>query len=336
MGNIIDLRSDTVTSPSKAMLEAMTSADTGDDVYGEDPTVNALEEYAAQLTKKEKALFVTSGTQGNLTAILSHCERGDEYIAGSDAHTYKYEAGGAAVLGSVQPQPVPFNSRGEIPLDLAQDAIKPLDHHFAKTKLFCLENTKAGKVLTLEYLSQAREFTKKMGLSLHLDGARAFNAAVKLDVPISEITKHVDSCSLCLSKGLGAPIGSVLVGDASLIESARKWRKMLGGGMRQAGIMAAAGLFALKNHVTDLSKDHEKAVLCWEGLRNLKTINLQGEPQTNMVILQASAKILAELQRFLKEHGVLISSERLVFHRDVSIESSAYLVELFETFDASR
>ena len=336
MGTIIDLRSDTVTSPSKAMLEAMTSAATGDDVYGEDPTVNALEEYAAELTKKEKALFVTSGTQGNLTAILSHCERGDEYIAGSDAHTYKYEAGGAAVLGSVQPQPVPFNSRGEIPLDLAQDAIKPLDHHFAKTKLFCLENTKAGKVLTLEYLSQAREFTKKMGLSLHLDGARAFNAAVKLDVPISEITSHVDSCSLCLSKGLGAPMGSVLVGDASLIESARKWRKMLGGGMRQAGIMAAAGLFALKNHVTDLSKDHEKAVLCWEGLRNLKTINLQGEPQTNMVILQASAKILAELQRFLKEHGVLISSERLVFHRDVSIESSAYLVELFETFDASR
>ena len=336
MGTIIDLRSDTVTSPSKAMLEAMTSAATGDDVYGEDPTVNALEEYAAELTKKEKALFVTSGTQGNLTAILSHCERGDEYIAGSDAHTYKYEAGGAAVLGSVQPQPVPFNSRGEIPLDLAQDAIKPLDHHFAKTKLFCLENTKAGKVLTLEYLSQAREFTKKTGLSFHLDGARAFNAAVKLDVPISEITSHVDSCSLCLSKGLGAPMGSVLVGDASLIESARKWRKMLGGGMRQAGIMAAAGLFALKNHVTDLSKDHEKAVLCWEGLRNLKTINLQGEPQTNMVILQASAKTLAELQRFLKENGVLISSERLVFHRDVSIESSAYLVELFETFDASR
>ena len=336
MGTIIDLRSDTVTSPSKAMLEAMTSADTGDDVYGEDPTVNALEEYAAELTRKEKALFVTSGTQGNLTSILSHCGRGDEYIAGSDAHTYRYEAGGAAVLGRVQPQPLPFNSRGEIPLDLAQEAIKPLDHHFAKTKLLCLENTKAGKVLSLEYLSQAREFTKKTGLSLHLDGARAFNAAVKLDVPISEITTHVDSCSLCLSKGLGAPMGSVLVGDASLIESARKWRKMLGGGMRQAGIMAAAGLFALKNHVTDLSKDHEKAVLCWEGLRNLKTINLQGEPQTNMVILQASAKILAELQRFLKENGVLISSERLVFHRDVSIESSAYLVELFETFDASR
>ena len=336
MGTIIDLRSDTVTSPSRAMLEAMSSAVTGDDVYGEDPTVNALEEYAAELTKKEKALFVTSGTQGNLTSILSHCGRGDEYIAGSDAHTYKYEAGGAAVLGSVQPQPVPFNSRGEIPLDLAQEAIKPLDHHFAKTKLLCLENTKAGKVLSLEYLSQAREFTKKTGLSLHLDGARAFNAAVKLDVPISEITTHVDSCSLCLSKGLGAPMGSVLVGDASLIESARKWRKMLGGGMRQAGIMAAAGLFALKNHVTDLRKDHEKAVLCWEGLRNLKTINLQDEPQTNMVILQVSAKVLAELQSFLKENGVLISSERLVFHRDISIESSAYLVELFETFDASR
>jgi threonine aldolase len=336
METIIDLRSDTVTSPSRAMLEAMTFAVTGDDVYGEDPTVNALEEYAAQLTKKEKALFVTSGTQGNLTAILSHCGRGDEYIAGSDAHTYKYEAGGAAVLGSVQPQPVPFNSRGEIPLHLVDEAIKPLDHHFARTKLLCLENTKAGKVLSLEYLSRARQFTKKMGLSLHLDGARAFNAAVKLGVPISDITRHVDSCSLCLSKGLGGPMGSVLVGDASLIESARKWRKMLGGGMRQAGIMAAAGLFALKNHVTDLSKDHEKAVLCWEGLRNLKTINLQDEPQTNMVILQVSAKILAELQRFLRENGVLISSERLVFHRDISIESSAYLVELFETFDASR
>ena len=260
MDTIIDLRSDTVTRPSKAMLEAMASAVTGDDVYGEDPTVNALEDYAAELTKKEKALFVTSGTQGNLTSILAHCGRGDEYIAGHDAHTYKYEGGGAAVFGSVQPQPLPFNSLGEIPLDLVEQAIKPADHHFAQTKLLCLENTKAGKVLALDYLARAREFTRKAGLGLHLDGARAFNAAVRLNVPISEITKHVDSCSLCLSKGLGAPMGSVLVGDKALIDKARKWRKMLGGGMRQAGIMAAAGLFALKNHVSGLSDDHAKAV----------------------------------------------------------------------------
>ena len=336
MDNLIDLRSDTVTRPSKAMLDAMASAVTGDDVYGEDPTVNALENYTAELTKKEKALFVTSGTQGNLTAILAHCGRGDEYIAGHDAHTYKYEGGGAAVFGSVQPQPLPFNSRGEIPLDLVEQAIKPVDHHFASTKLLCLENTKAGKVLALEYLVRAREFTKKTGLGLHLDGARAFNAAVRLNVPISEITKHVDSCSLCLSKGLGAPMGSVLVGDAALIDKARKWRKMLGGGMRQAGIMAAAGLFALKNHVTGLSEDHAKAAHFSKGVRDLKAIKLQDKPETNMVMLQASEKVLAELKSFLNEHNVLISSGRLVFHRDISTESSYYLVKLFEIFDATR
>ena len=240
------------------------------------------------------------------------------------------------MLGSVQPQPVPFNSRGEIPLDLVQQAIKPLDHHFAKTKLLCLENTKAGKVLTLDYLSKAREITMRTGLRLHLDGARAFNAAVKLEVPISEITKHVDSCSLCLSKGLGAPMGSVLVGDASLIDRARKWRKMLGGGMRQAGIMAAAGLFALKNHVSGLAEDHKKAASFSEGLKKLKTIGLQDEPQTNMVMLRASDEVFDGLKRFLQEHNVLISSERLVFHRDISIQSSAYLLELFERYDASQ
>ena len=335
MKNLVDLRSDTVTSPSKGMLECVLEAKTGDDVYGEDPTANQLESYVASLTKKEKALFVTSGTQGNLTAILAHCQRGDEYIAGSEAHTYKYEAGGAAVLGSVQPQPIPFNSRGEIPLDLAELALKPDNNHFARTRLLCLENTNVGKVLSLAYLSETKEFAFKNELKVHLDGARAFNAAAKLDVPISEITKYADTCSLCLSKGLGAPMGSVLVGDSETIDRARRWRKMLGGGMRQAGLMAAAGMYALENNLDSLKQDQLNAASFASGIRELQTLGLEEEPQTNMVIIKIDDHKLVTLKEFLKKNNVLISSRRFVFHRDISTDSCTRLIDLMRVFDES-
>ena len=231
--SIIDLRSDTVTLPTEPMRAAMMAAELGDDVYGEDPTVNALEEKAASMLGKESALFAPSGTQSNLLALMAHCERGDEYIVGEKAHTYRYEGGGAAVLGSIQPQPLPFNIRGELFLESIESVIKPDDFHFAKTRLLCLENTVAGKVVSLDYMQAAGELAKKHNLGFHLDGARAFNAAVKLKVDIEELVRPFDSVSICLSKGLGAPVGSVLVGSKKLIERARRWRKVLGGGMRQ-------------------------------------------------------------------------------------------------------
>ena len=288
---MIDLRSDTVTLPSAAMKAAMADAPLGDDVYGEDPTVNELEAFAAQLTGKEAALYATSGTQGNLLGILSHCERGHEYIVGSRAHTYLYEGGGAAVLGGIQPCPIPFNGRGELPLDEVAAAIKPDDAHFAISRLLCLENTQAGKVLAPDYLAQASELAQRLGLRRHLDGARVFNAAVASAVPVAAICQHFDSVSICLSKGLGCPLGSLLVGDAALIARARRWRKMLGGGMRQAGIVAAAGLYALQNNVERLSEDHARASTLGNTLRELPHFSLAEDPQTNMVMLDPAMPI---------------------------------------------
>ena len=224
---IIDLRSDTVTQPSEAMRCAMRDAKVGDDVYGEDPTVNMLQDMAAELTGMEAALFVPTGTQGNLLAILSHCQRGDEYIAGQQAHCYRYEAGGAAVCGGVQPQPLEFEADGTLDLDKVAVAIKPADHHFVVTRLLCLENTQAGKVLPLDYQDKAAKFAKQHGLKLHLDGARVFNASVKNQIPLNQITRHYDSVSFCLSKGLGAPVGSVLTGPREFIEMAHRWRNLL-------------------------------------------------------------------------------------------------------------
>ncbi len=221
---VIDLRSDTVTKPSDAMRAAMAAAEVGDDVYGEDPTVNRLEALAAEKLGKEAAIYVCSGTQSNLLALLSHCERGDEYIVGQQGHTYKYEGGGAAVLGSIQPQPLDYEADGTLDLGKVEGAIKPDDPHFAITRLLCLENTQAGKPLPLDYLRQAHEFTRTHKLGLHLDGARVFNAAVHFGVPVTDISKHVDSISVCLSKGLGAPVGSVLCGSKALIGRARRWR----------------------------------------------------------------------------------------------------------------
>ncbi|WP_130899197.1 low-specificity L-threonine aldolase [Pseudomonas sp. Sample_11] len=330
--SVIDLRSDTVTQPTPAMLEAMTAADTGDDVYGEDPTVNHLEAELAQRLGFAAALFVPTGTMSNLLGLMAHCERGDEYIVGQQAHTYKYEGGGAAVLGSIQPQPLELQSDGSLDLDQVAAAIKPDDFHFARTRLLALENTMQGKVLPLEYLARARRFTQEHGLELHLDGARLYNAAVKLGVDAREITQHFDSVSVCLSKGLGAPVGSVLCGSEQLIGKARRLRKMVGGGMRQAGLLAAAGLYALDHHVERLADDHANAQLLAEGLREAGFVV---EPvQTNMVYVQMGDKAAA-LKDFAGERGIRLSAAarlRMVTHMDVSRAQIEQVIETFVEF----
>ncbi len=319
---LIDLRSDTVTKPTPAMRAAMAQAEVGDDVYGEDPTVNRLQSIAAEMLGTEAALFATSGTQSNLLGVMSHCERGDEYIVGQRAHTYRFEGGGAAVLGSIQPQPIDFQEDGT--LDLAEVArnIKPNDFHFARTRLLCLENTQEGKVIPLDYLKRASALAKEHRLSLHLDGARVFNAAVKLNVPVREIAGHFDTVSFCLSKGLGAPVGSVLVGSKEIIEKARRWRKVLGGGMRQAGILAAAGIHALSHHVDRLAEDHNHARMLAEGLAQIKDLGVDpSKVQTNMVFFTLEPSRFKALEAYLKERGILISGRervRLVTHLDVT------------------
>ena len=314
---VIDLRSDTVTRPSLQMREAMMAAEVGDDVYGEDPTVNALEAYAAELTGKEAALFGVSGTQTNLLGILSHCQRGHEYIVGSSAHTYQYEGGGAAVLGGIQPCTIPFDEYGQLPLAEIEAAIKPDDFHFAISRLVCLENTQAGKVLPLSYLADWRDLVVSHGLIRHLDGARAFNAAVAQDVPIADICQYFDTVSLCLSKGLGCPVGSLLVGNKDTIHRARRWRKMLGGGMRQAGTIAAAGLYALKHNIKRLQQDHDKAKNIAREIDASSCLTLAAPPQTNMVMLGRETDN-KQLKAHMAKHDILISGPRWVFHMDVS------------------
>ncbi|MHC8352413.1 low-specificity L-threonine aldolase [Pseudomonas sp. RT4P38] len=330
--SVIDLRSDTVTQPTAGMLDAMAAAATGDDVYGEDPTVNRLEAELANQLGFAAALFVPTGTMSNLLGLMAHCERGDEYIVGQQAHTYKYEGGGAAVLGSIQPQPLEVQADGSLDLAQVAAAIKPDDFHFARTRLLALENTMQGKVLPLEYLARARSFTREHGLALHLDGARLYNAAVKLGVDAREITQYFDSVSVCLSKGLGAPIGSVLCGSAELIGKARRLRKMVGGGMRQAGILAAAGLYALENNVRRLADDHANAQLMAEGLR---AAGYEVEPvQTNMVYVQMGDKAEA-IKAFAADRGIKLSAAgrlRLVTHMDVSRAQVEQVVATFVEF----
>ena len=313
---MIDLRSDTVTKPTPEMMEAIANAELGDDVYGEDPTVNELEAFAARLTGKEAGLYAPSGTQTNLLGLLSHCDRGHEYIVGHEAHTYMYEAGGGAVLGSIQPCPLPFNERGELDLDVVEAAIKPDDSHFAITRLVCLENTQSGKVLPLEYLERYNELTQRHGLKRHLDGARVFNAAVALNVPVAEITQHFDSVSICLSKGLAAPVGSVLVGDVDTINRARRWRKMVGGGMRQVGIIAAAGLYALQNNIERLAEDHARCARLAAAIAGIEGFALAESPQTNMLFLD-DAMDIAGLKAHLADASITISGARWVLHQDV-------------------
>jgi len=331
MKKLIDLRSDTVTRPGAAMRAAMARAEVGDDVYGEDPTVRALEETLAARAGKQAGLFLPSGTQSNLVALLAHCQRGDEYLVGQQAHTYKYEGGGAAVLGGIQPQPIDFEPDGTLDIAKLRAAIKPDDAHFARTRLLCLENTVHGKVLPLAYLERAQSFAGEHGLATHLDGARVFNAAVKLDLPLDAITRCFDSVSICLSKGLGAPVGSVLVGNRALIDGARRWRKVTGGGMRQAGILAAAGLYALEHNVERLAEDHANAERLADGLRTIPGCTLAEEPQTNMVFLRvdADAPVLAAR---LREYGVIVSPAgvlRLVTHLDVNAQDIDTVIDAF-------
>ncbi|MGD8115292.1 low-specificity L-threonine aldolase [Vibrio sp. TRT 29B02] len=321
----MDFRSDTVTKPTEAMRKAMSEALVGDDVYGDDPTVNELEQWAAQRHGFEAALFTTSGTQANLLGLMAHCQRGDEYLCGQQAHNYKYEAGGAAVLGSIQPQPIENNPDGTLDFAKLAAAIKPDDSHFARTKLLSLENTINGKVLPLSYLAQAREFVNHHGLMLHLDGARVYNAAVALDIDVKEIAQYFDSMTICLSKGLAAPIGSLLLGSSEFIARARRLRKMVGGGMRQAGILAAAGKLALTEQVEQLTLDHANAKRLAEGLSKIDGYHVKPElVETNIVFAKLDENIdIKQIAAKLADDGITVSPGnpiRFVTHKDVTGE----------------
>jgi threonine aldolase len=327
----VDLRSDTVTQPTAAMRAAMLAAPLGDDVFGDDPSVNALQDALAERLGFAAALFMPTGTQSNLCALMSHCQRGDEYIVGQFAHTYRWEGGGAAVLGSIQPQPLNHQPDGSLLLaDIAVN-IKPDDAHFARSRLLTLENTIGGKVLPLSYLAQASALAQQHGLARHLDGARLFNAAVAgaeaaggdAYAAARAITKHFDSVSVCFSKGLGAPVGSVLCGSVDFIQRAHRWRKMLGGGMRQAGVLAAAAHYALDHQVARLADDHALAQRLAAGLQGLGGVTVEA-PQTNIVFVDLAPEVAADkakgLMAHLKSRGVLATGLyrlRFVTHLDV-------------------
>ncbi|MEY4713256.1 MAG: hypothetical protein RIS88_2706 [Pseudomonadota bacterium] len=329
----IDLRSDTVTRPSKAMLAAMQAAEVGDDDYGEDPTVNRLQAVVAERLGKEAALFVPSGTQSNLIALMTHCERGDEYIAGQEAHAYRFEGGGAAVLGSIQPQPLANQPDGTISLSDMEAAIKPVDKHFARTRLIALENTISGRVLPPPYVRQVIEFARARQLVTHLDGARLCNAAVKQGRPLAEMAAGFDSVSLCLSKGLGAPVGSVLCASKPFIERATRWRKMLGGQMRQAGVLAAGGLHAFLNNVDRLQEDHVHAA---ELAMQMEKIGFAiTHPQTNIFYADVAADECGALASFLRQRGILMRVTprmRVVLHLDVSPADVVSVVDALRAY----
>ncbi|GBE63764.1 threonine aldolase [Mycobacterium sp. MFM001] len=319
---MIDLRSDTVTRPSPGMLEAMARAETGDDVWGDDPTVLRLQARLAEEAGKEAGLFFPSGTQSNLAAVMAHCGRGDEYIVGQAAHSYRYEGGGAAVLASVQPQPLDNAEDGTIPLERVEAVIKPVDDHFARTRLLALENTIGGKVLPADYVAEATQCAHSRGLTTHLDGARLFNAAVASNKPLAALTEGFDTVSICFSKSLGAPVGSVLLGSKKLIEVAHRWRKVLGGGMRQSGVLAAACLYALDHNVARLAEDHANAARLAEGLAQIDEVKAVSHA-TNMVFAEFPEAECAPLEAWLKERGILtqmLYSSRFVTHLDVSAE----------------
>ncbi len=366
---IVDLRSDTVTQPTPAMRAAMLAAPLGDDVFGDDPTVNALQDKIAALLGFEAALFVPTGTQSNFCAILSHCQRGDEYIVGQMAHAYRWEGGGAAVFGSVQPQPLSHQADGTLLLADIEAAIKPDDAHFARTRMLALENTWGGVVLPFDYVKQATQLGKSKGLARHLDGARLFNAAVaqaakrRADSGIASqvqagnnartdagtdaradvyaearaIAQCFDSVSVCFSKGLGAPVGSALCGSRDFIARAHRIRKMAGGGMRQAGVLAAAALYALEHNVERLTDDHSLARRLADGLAGIDGLQVEA-PQTNIVFVDlvgaAKAKS-AELIPYLKSRGVLATGLyrlRFVTHLDVNAAGIDQAVQAIQDF----
>jgi threonine aldolase len=316
----IDLRSDTVTRPTSAMRDAMARAELGDDVFGDDPSVNALQAAVAARLGKEAALFVPTGTMSNLCGLMAHCERGDEYIVGQMAHTYRWEGGGAAVLGSIQPQPLVQQADGSIALADIEAAIKPDDAHFARSRLLALENTWGGQVLPQAYVEAACALAHGRGLSTHLDGARLFNAAVACGRTPAELAAPFDSVSVCFSKGLGTPAGSALVGSKELIARAHRVRKMLGGGMRQAGVLAAAVLHALDHHIYRLAEDHANARRLADGLQGLPGVQCE-MPQTNIVFVDVAPERAHGVVDRARAQGVLCTGLyrlRLVTHLDVS------------------
>lgn len=344
--HLVDLRSDTVTQPTPAMREAMMAAPLGDDVFGTDPSVNALQEKIAAMLGFEAALFVPTGTQSNLCAILSHCGRGDEYIVGQQAHCYRWEGGGAAVFGSVQPQPLDHAPDGTLPLAQIEAAVKPDDAHFARTRLLALENTLGGKLLPFEYVQAATDLAKSKGLQRHLDGARLFNAATAqaalnkrsdIRAEARRIAQCFDSVSVCFSKGLGAPIGSALVGSREFIARAHRVRKMAGGGMRQAGLLAAAASHALDHHIDRLADDHALAQRLAQGLEGIEGLKVEA-PHTNIVFVDlagAAQARSAELLSSLNQQGILATGLyrlRFVTHLDVDAAGVDRAVEAIRGF----
>ena len=332
----VDLRSDTVTQPTDAMRAAALHARVGDDVFGEDPTVNALQERLAGELGFAAGLFVSSGTQSNLLALMAHCERGDEYLVGSEAHTYKSEGGGAAVLGSIQPQTIAQAADGTLPLDLVARAIKPKgDPHFARSRLLALENTWAGRVLPRPYIAEAAALARSRGLGFHLDGARLFNAAVAEGIAAREIAEPFDSVSVCFSKSLGAPVGSMLLGSEELIDRARRWRKVLGGGWRQAGVLAAMAIHALDHNVQRLAEDHRRARELADALRGIPAMQVDG-PHTCMVFISVPDERREALAAHMLARGIRLaassSSIRLVLHLDVDDAGLARVIAAFREF----
>jgi threonine aldolase len=334
MSAAVDLRSDTVTRPSEGMRRAMMQAEVGDDVFGDDPTVNRLQAHAAAMFGFEAALLFPSGTQSNLAALMSHCGRGEEVILGSEAHSYRYEAGGLSVLGSIQPQVVPTRADGTLDLNEVESQVKPDDPHFPRTRLLALENTITGRALPRKYLEDAIGLAQKKRLAIHLDGARVFNAATALGTSVKELCAGFDSVSSCLSKGLGAPAGTVLLGQREFIQRARRARKILGGAMRQSGVIAAAGLYALENNVARLKTDHDNAAKLARGLREL---GLEAQLNTNMVLLKLPADKAAPLQAHMLKNGVLVlprAPMRLVTHLDVDAAGIDRALTAFRGFFA--
>jgi threonine aldolase len=347
MANTIDFRSDTVTRPTPAMRDAMRNAIVGDDVYGEDATVNALQDQAAAMLGYEAGLYGVSGTQTNLLALMSHCQRGEEVIVGQMAHTYRWEGGGMAVLGSIQPQPLAQLADGTIDLVAIEGAIKPDDAHYAMTRLIALENTWGGKVLPADYAPRVKALAERHGLGTHLDGARLFNAAVftaaqkggTATAAAREICASFDSVSMCLSKGLGAPVGSLLLGSRQLINRAHRLRKMIGGGMRQAGVIAAAGIYALEHNIDRLADDHANAKLLAKGLAEVSRGHLTIEsPQTNIVWAAYTPAIGDPLATYLQANGILVSGtygrQRWVTHLDVTTDDVERAVGVVESYFA--
>lgn len=337
---MIDLRSDTVTKPSIEMIKAMSAAEVGDDVYGEDKTVNELQEYTADLLGKEAALFAPSGTMTNQIAINIMTKSGDELIAEADAHIYYYETAAPSILSRVQIRPIP-SLNGEIPLDIAEDTVRPDVYYFPNTTLFCLENTHnrhGGTVLSLDYINQAREFASKYHLGLHCDGARLWNACISKNIDPKTYARHFDTLSVCLSKGLGAPVGSLIVSSKENIKKALKVRKIFGGGMRQAGILAAAGLFALKNNFEKLALDHENAQFFAKSINESDKASVDlSRLETNIVMINIDKSIDAEkLVQECKNSGLLLSAVakyrlRAVFHLDITKPEAQKAADIFKT-----